>query len=52
MLLYSSATPVAEADAGPADANTYRPFKLLDATVMKSILDMVEQLDDAEEECK
>ena len=50
-LLYSSSMTVADSDIGPADANTYRPFKVVDSTVMKSILDQVEHSEDSDEEC-
>lgn len=49
-MLYSSSTSVVEDHVEPADANTYRPFKVLDSTVMKSILDQMEVLNGAEQE--
>ena len=42
--------PVNEADIEPADANTYRPFKVLDSTIMKSIASEIEALGEAEAE--
>ncbi|KAH8107904.1 transcription factor Tfb4 [Cristinia sonorae] len=50
VLLFSSTTGISEGDLGPADANTYRPFKMLDATIMKSILEELEELSGAQEE--
>lgn len=35
-----------------ADANTYRPFKILDATVMQSIVEQIEALGEPETEGK
>ena len=49
-MLYSSTMPVNEADIEPADANTYRPFKVLDSTIMKSIASEIEALGEAEAE--
>ncbi|CAL1707633.1 unnamed protein product [Somion occarium] len=50
ILLYSSATAVPEEFTGPADPNTYRPFEVLDSTMMNSISDRVEALTDLEQE--
>ncbi|KAI0949379.1 hypothetical protein AcW1_009011 [Taiwanofungus camphoratus] len=42
IMLYSSTSEGTEEGAATADANTYRPFRILDATVIRSILDQVE----------
>ena len=49
-MLYSSSMPVADADAEPADANTYRPFKLMDSIIMKSITREINALGEPETE--
>jgi transcription initiation factor TFIIH subunit 3 len=49
-MLYSSTTPVAEEYIEPADANTYRPFKVLDSMVMTSIAREIEALGEPETE--
>lgn len=48
VMLYSSTMPIAEETVGPADANTYRPFKVLDSTVMKAVADELEALGEPE----
>ncbi|OJT10433.1 RNA polymerase II transcription factor B subunit 4 [Trametes pubescens] len=50
VLLYSSTGEVAASDDEPTDSNTYRPFKTLDATVMKSLAARLESFGDAAEE--
>ncbi|KAL1939789.1 hypothetical protein VTO73DRAFT_9489 [Trametes versicolor] len=50
VLLYSSTGEVTASDDGPTDSNTYRPFKTLDATVMKSLAERLESFGDAAEE--
>ncbi|GBE81114.1 RNA polymerase II transcription factor B subunit 4 [Sparassis crispa] len=50
VMLYASANPVAEEHVEVADANTFRPFKILDSTVVQSILDQLDALGDPEEE--
>lgn len=52
VLLYSSTGEVTASDDGPTDSNTYRPFKTLDATVMKSLAERLESFGDAAEEGK
>lgn len=52
VLLYSSTGEVTASDGGPTDSNTYRPFKTLDATVMKSLAERLESFGDAAEEGK
>ena len=42
--------PVAEGDIEPADANTYRPFKVMNSIIMKSIADEIEALGEPETE--
>ena len=49
-MLYSSTMEVAEADSEPADANTYRPFKLMDSLIMKSIAREIDALGEPETE--
>ena len=43
MMLYSTTTPIDE-KAVAADANTYRPFKILDATITKSIFEELDSI--------
>ncbi|OCH95161.1 transcription factor Tfb4 [Obba rivulosa] len=45
VLLYSSTTIAAEEHSVNADANTYRPFKVLDSTIMGSIRNQLEALE-------
>jgi len=49
-LLYSSTSLIQEERIDAADANTYRPFKILDSTVMNSILEQVEAIGELEGE--
>ncbi|KAI0374032.1 transcription factor Tfb4 [Pilatotrama ljubarskyi] len=49
-LLYSSTGEVTARDDEPTDPNTYRPFKTLDSTVMKSLAERLESLEGAAEE--
>lgn len=49
-MLYSSTMPVSDGDIEPADANTYRPFKVMDSIIMKSIADEIEALGEPETE--
>ena len=49
-MLYSSTGEVMSASAESADANTYRPFKTLDATVMGSIAERLGAHEGAAEE--
>lgn len=42
--------PVDEEEIEPADANTYRPFKVMDSTIMKHIVSEVEALGEPEVE--
>ena len=48
--MFYSSTGAYKEDAIQADANTYRPFKVLDSIVMKHIQDQVEALGEPEEE--
>ncbi|EKM54491.1 uncharacterized protein PHACADRAFT_258371 [Phanerochaete carnosa HHB-10118-sp] len=50
VMLYSSTMPVNEEEIQPADANTYRPFKVMDSTIMKHIVSEVEALGEPEVE--
>ncbi|KAI0081256.1 transcription factor Tfb4 [Panus rudis PR-1116 ss-1] len=50
VLLYSSKTAAPEDNTDAADPNSYRPFRLLDSTVMNSIVREVETLGNAEHE--
>lgn len=52
ILLYSSTDEISEKNVGAADANTYRPFKVVDSTVTESIMKQVEEVDDPEDECE
>lgn len=52
VLLYSSATAEPGESASPADSNTYRQFKILDSTIMKSLSGQVDALSDIEQEGK
>ncbi|KAI0093266.1 transcription factor Tfb4 [Irpex rosettiformis] len=45
VMLYSTTTPMDE-KAVAADANTYRPFKILDTTITQTILDQIESISD------
>ncbi|KAI0823641.1 transcription factor Tfb4 [Trametes gibbosa] len=49
-LLYSTTGEVAASDNEPTDANTYRPFKTLDATIMNALAERLESLSDEMEE--
>ncbi|KAI0695474.1 transcription factor Tfb4 [Cytidiella melzeri] len=49
VMLYSTTSPVDE-KAVAADANSYRPFKILDCTITNTILDQVESLSEADTE--
>ena len=42
--------PVNEEEIEPADANTYRPFKVMDSAIMKNIAAEIETLGEPEEE--
>ena len=44
VMLYSSSSETSGNPLEAADANTYRPFKVLDATVMQTIAEHVENL--------
>lgn len=50
-MLYSTTTPVDD-KAVTADANTYRPFKILNTAVTQTILEQVESLGEADIEGK
>ncbi|KAJ3555772.1 hypothetical protein NM688_g2391 [Phlebia brevispora] len=50
VLLYASSERYREDGLEAADANTYRPFKIMDSIVMKSIQDQVDALGLPEEE--
>ena len=49
-MLYASTENYQEENVESADANTYRPFKVLDSIIMKSIQDQVDALGEPEEE--
>ena len=49
-MLYSSTGEVVVASVESTDANTYRPFKTLDSTVMASIAERLDSYDDVAEE--
>lgn len=42
--------PVDEEEIEPADANSYRPFKVMDSAIMKHIAEEIEALGEAETE--
>ena len=44
VMLYSSSSETSGKPLEAADANTYRPFKVLDATVMQTVAEHVENL--------
>ncbi|KAF7792417.1 hypothetical protein EIP86_003454 [Pleurotus ostreatoroseus] len=50
IMLYASTENYQEENVESADANTYRPFKVLDSIIMKSIQDQVDALGEPEEE--
>jgi len=50
VMLYSSTDAISESSIGPADANTYRPFKVVNSTVIDSIFKQVDELEDSDEE--
>ena len=52
VLLYSSATAEPGEFTDPADSNTYRQFKILDSTMMRSLSEQVDTLGDMEQEGK
>ena len=49
-MLYSTTTPIPDDKVVAADANTYRPFKILDTTVTQSVLEQIESLGEPETE--
>ena len=42
--------PADENETTPADANTYRPFKVMDSTIMNSIVKEIDALGEPETE--
>ena len=50
VMLYSSTGEVVAANAESTDANTYRPFRTLDSTVMASIAERLDSYEGAVEE--
>ena len=50
VMLYSSTMSVNEEEVEPADANTYRPFKVMDSAIMKNIAAEIEALGEPENE--
>jgi transcription initiation factor TFIIH subunit 3 len=50
-MLYSTTTPVDDKAVG-ADANTYRPFKILNTAITHTILEQVDSLGEADIEGK
>lgn len=50
VMLYSSTMPIDDKDAEAADANTYRPFKVMDSIIMKSIVREIDALGEQETE--
>lgn len=49
-MLYSSTMPMNEEETEPADANTYRPFMVMDSAIMKHIASEIEALGEPEVE--
>jgi transcription initiation factor TFIIH subunit 3 len=49
VMLYSSTEPLTD-DSLPLDANSYLPFKLVDSTVVRRIVDELDAIGKLEEE--
>lgn len=50
VMLYSSTMSVPEENIGPADANTYRPFRVMDTILMQNIAKETEALGEPDSE--